>query len=137
MCLAGPSCRQDVRLIEIVRDEQKKCVRSLVSTSNEDRLKYLKLPTLVYRHVRSDMMLTYKLQNKKSAIFGGNLSTSSTTQEDTPRSYQSQATDRKLAKHSVQEVINRWNQLKDSTVNAPSIQSLQVWKTLNLSDELR
>ena len=48
ICLAGPSYQQDVRLIENVRRRATKCIKSLASTSYEDRLKYLKLPTLVY-----------------------------------------------------------------------------------------
>ena len=73
MCLAGPSYQQNVRLIENVQKRASKCIKSLESTSYED---CLKLPTLVYQRLRRDMILTYKLQNEKSAIFGGDPSTS-------------------------------------------------------------
>ena len=126
MCLAGPSYQQDVRLIKNVQRRATKCIKSLVSTSYEDHLKYLKLPTLVYQCLCSDMILAYKLQNEKSAIFGSNLSTSQ---------HNTRGHSKKLPKSSSQSktrqtffsrrVINHWNKLKDSTVSAPSIQSFK------------
>ena len=76
MCLAGPSYQQDVKLIETIQRQATKCIKSLASTLYEDHLRYLKLPTLVYQCLCSNMMLNYKLQNKKPAIFGGNFSIS-------------------------------------------------------------
>jgi hypothetical protein len=60
MCQAGPSYQQDGRLIENVQRQATKCKKSLKSASYEEQLK---LPTLVYRCLCSDMMLTFNLHH--------------------------------------------------------------------------
>jgi hypothetical protein len=126
MCLAGPSYRQDVRLIENVQRRATKCVKSLKSTSYEDRLKQLKLSTLVYRRMRSDMMLTYKLREENSTIFSSSHSTSHHyTRGHSKKLPKLSSRSRTRQMYFSRRVINHWNQLKDSTVSAPSIQSFK------------
>ena len=126
MCHTGPSYQQDVRLIENVQRRATKCIKSLASTSYEDRLKYFKLPNLVYRRLRSDMMLTYKLQNEKSAIFGSNLSASQqNTRGHSKKIPKSSSRSKTRQTFFSRRVINHWNKMKNSTVSAPSIQSFK------------
>jgi hypothetical protein len=46
------------------------------SPSYDKHLKQLKLPTLVYIHMHSDMILTYKHKKEDSTIFIGSHNTS-------------------------------------------------------------
>ena len=52
---------KDVIAIENVQRRATKLIPGLSQLSYEDRLKQLKLPTLVYRRARGDMIETYKI----------------------------------------------------------------------------
>ena len=59
--------------IENVERQTMKYLKRLKSASYED---HLKLPTLIYRRMHSDMMQAYKLQKENFTIFKGSHSTS-------------------------------------------------------------
>ena len=50
-----------VELIEKVQNRATKILPNLKHLSNKDRLKVLKLPTLIYRRNKGDMLETYKI----------------------------------------------------------------------------
>jgi len=59
----NPSLRKHIEAIENVQRRATKMIPGLHSLEYEDRLRKLKLPTLVYRRLRGDMIETFKVLN--------------------------------------------------------------------------
>ena len=59
----GPFFKQDMKSVEKIQRRATKLVSSIKDLSYEDRLKALKLPSLVYRRRRGDMIQMYKIMN--------------------------------------------------------------------------
>ena len=58
-----PFLKRQSKLIEGVQRRATKLIPEIRNLTYEERLKYLKLPTLKYRRLRGDMILTFNLFN--------------------------------------------------------------------------
>ncbi|KAK2712436.1 hypothetical protein QYM36_011205, partial [Artemia franciscana] len=86
-------------------------INELNYLSYDERLKKLKLPTLVYHRRRGDMLLTQKLSNDTSSLLNLNMSYQSHTRGHS----------KKLPKcHVNTRMRPNWNSLSESTVTATS-----------------
>ena len=59
----GPHYKGDIKEVEAIQHRITKMIPSIKDMTYEDRLKFLKLPSLVYRRKRGDMILMYKIMN--------------------------------------------------------------------------
>ena len=64
----GPNYLEDIKMLEKVQRRATKIVIAIKELPYEELLKELKLPSLVYRRRRSDMVLTYKIMNSMARI---------------------------------------------------------------------
>ena len=80
----GPDYKTDIKKLEAVQRRATKLITSLKDKPYGERLKELKLPSLVYRRKRGDMIQMYKIMNNlvridRNALF--TLPTQSRTRE--------------------------------------------------------
>ena len=62
-CIWFPKLKRDSDVIEIIHRRANKFVPELRTLTYTERLRQLKLPTLVYRRRRADMLQTYKIMH--------------------------------------------------------------------------
>ena len=60
-CVWSPYKRGDVRRIEAVQRYATRQIRGISHLTYQQRLRYLDLPSLVFRRMRGDMIITYKI----------------------------------------------------------------------------
>jgi len=60
-CIWSPHTLQDKKKVEKVQMRATKLIKEIKHLPYMDRLKYLNLPTLLYRRIRGDMILVFKL----------------------------------------------------------------------------
>ncbi len=60
-----PYLKKDIKKVEAVQRRATSQIQNLKNMDYKDRLKKLKLPTLIYRRMRGDMIEVFKLLNKK------------------------------------------------------------------------
>ena len=104
-----------------------------IELTYEQRLKWLKLPTLSYRRLRGDMIETYKiLTGKYNSDVMNNLTehglTDQTTRTTRGHDYKLKTESPRLdiQKYSFfSRITNIWNRLPDNIVNAPSKDSFK------------
>ena len=120
-----------IKHIEALEKVKKRATRSLPGfkeLSYEDRLKTLKLPTLVYRRIRGDMIETYKIMN---GVYDFNVTPGLTIRYSDNlrghskilkkcRSYKSLR-----ANSFTQRIVNAWNSLPEHVASAPSINAFK------------
>jgi hypothetical protein len=137
----NPHYKKDIILLENVQRRATKLVPGLKDLSYQDRLKELKLPTLVYRRLRGDMIEVFKM-------------TSGYYDSKTPGILNQNTTDRGLRGHSKKiqkhrarldvrkysfshRVVDVWNGLPEKVISAPSVKSFERrldkhWRTAEL-----
>ena len=96
----------------------------------QEQLKALRLPSLVYRRRRGDMIVMFKIQNGMMRIDSTDLFTPlefSRTRGHQYRVYKGGATKQQRKSSFSQRVVNDWNNLPNYVVDAPS---LDVFKNL-------
>ena len=69
-CIWSPHSVQDKKNVEKVQMRATKSIQKIKHMSYLDRLKYLNFPTLLYRRLRGDMIMVYKLL---SGIYDSNI----------------------------------------------------------------
>ncbi len=131
-----PVLKKDIEIVEKVQRRATKLIPSLQNLSYEERLRKLKLPSLVYRRLRGDMVEVYKIVNQKYDPDVANF---------LPRNQDTRTRGHKLKlkkahahsnlrlKFFSMRVVNTWNDLPEEVVTAPSLQSFErrldkVWK---------
>ena len=123
----NPHLKKLIRVIENVQRRASKMVPGLANLSYKERLKNLKLPTLMYRRYRGDMIETFKLTH---GLYDENvsqnfLSTRITTQRES-RAHQ-YSLHKENCKKDIRKfffknrVTDQWNNLPTSIINAPSL----------------
>ena len=60
--------KKDIQLLEGVQRQTTKLVPELKDIEYRDRLKSLKLPSLVYRRLRGDLIEAFKLKNQMDGV---------------------------------------------------------------------
>ena len=102
---------------------------SMDNLSYKERLQKLKLPTLVYRRLRGDMIEVYKILHgiydmKVSPCLTIRSSESSRVSRGHNMYLVKERSRKKLRSASFsQRVVNYWNSLPTDVVNAPSVKS--------------
>jgi hypothetical protein len=103
-------------------------VPSLKNLEYKDRLRKLKLSTLKYRCLRGDMIETYKLT---SGIYDSTLPILLHYNKDTRmRGHNKKLSKQRCNKNIqtnffTQHIVTTWNQLPDTILNAPTMQSFE------------
>ena len=124
----NPYLRKHVNLIEGVQRRITRCVIGTRGMTYEQRLEYLKIPSLEYRRIRGCLIEVYKILH--------NLYDPKTTSTLFQLSHGStRGHDLKLTKHATKtnmfkyfftnRMINTWNNLTRETVNAPSVNAFK------------
>ena len=119
-----PFLKRQSKLIEGVQRRATKLIPEIKHLTYEERLKYLNLPTLKYRRLRGDMILTFNLFNNGDGEVMGKL----LKLHEGTHSIQTRGHNRKLKKENFkldirkysfsQRIINTWNCLPTDIVNA-------------------
>ena len=136
----SPSLKKNIIAIENVQRRATKSIASLRDMSYEERLQTLKLPTLVYRRLRGDMIETYKITSGKYDNEIQNIFPMYKDHVKRPgnRGHSKKIfktrTNLNLRKHFfTNRVIDFWNRLPEAVVSAPSVKSFErrldkIWK---------
>ena len=64
----SPICKKDIQLLEGVQRQATKLVPELKNMEYGGRLKVLKLPSLVYRRLRADLIEAFKFKSQTYAV---------------------------------------------------------------------
>ena len=138
-----PTLKMDITSLERVQRRATRLVPELKSLSYAERLQHLKLPSLQYRHLRTDLILIYKLSHNFLSLDFNTYCTKCTNQSMLTPSL-SQNTRGHSLKYQIHHhqglrnrfittrCLNTWNTLHTNTVNATNITSFKT----NLSKDL-
>ena len=129
----NPSSKKMITSIENVQRRASKLVPGLGDKTYKERLKSMKLPTLQYRRYRGDMIETYKLAH---GLYDTNVSKellkfqSNTARGHNLRGHQfmieKECYRKDVRKFSFKcRVANQWNNLPETIVNAPSLNTFK------------
>ena len=121
----SPYHKKYITLIENVQRHFTKRILGMKNLTYEERLENLKLPSLVYRRMRGDLIEVFKILNN---IYDKVTTNSIFTLDHTNRT---RAHNYKLTKNRVNSkkfqnffsnrIINRWNKLPEAIVNSDSL----------------
>lgn len=127
-----PVLRRQILSIESVQRRATKLVRELTNLDYEERLRALRLPTLLFRRMRGDIIETWKYLNKKYDVDVSNLFT---LQSDAKPGMNTRGHAFKLEKPRCEtrtrhnfftmRVINDWNSLPNKVVNSITVNQLK------------
>ena len=124
----GPHYRLDMKTIEAVQRRATKLVDELRDKPYKERLKTLKLPSLIYRRRCGDMITMYKLQKGLVRVDLKELFNPlefSKTRGHQYRVHKGKATKQQRSFSFSQRVINSWNKLPHHVVSAPTIDTFK------------
>ena len=123
----NPGLIRDIDAIERVQRRATKTVRGISTMSYPDRLRTLRLPSLVYRRERGDMIETYKFLHHVYDLNNEWLRRDPSTRT---RGHSLKLEKRRcqttMRQHCFSNrVINNWNSLPESIISAPTINSFK------------
>ncbi len=128
-----PYLKKDIKKIESVQRRATSQINNLKNLDYTQRLKRLKLPTLIYRRMRGDMIEVYKILSKKydpevsnflplhriarphSSTRGHSLKLLKRTSNHDPRS-----------NFFTNRVVDWWNSLPNTVITAPSVLAFEM-----------
>ena len=127
----SPYKQKYIDLIEGVQRRATRLVPSLKNLSYEDRLRKLKLTTLVERRFRGDMIETYKIVTGKERIDPSTFFTFARERGDQSlargyKLYKTRGCKKKRRNAFSLRVVNPWNKLSRNEVNAPKTSSFKA-----------
>ena len=135
--------KTDIKKLEAVQRKATKLITSLKDKPFGERLKELKLPSLVYRRKRGDMIQMYKIMNNlvridRNALF--TLPTQSRTRGHRLKIVKNIAIKKPREQSFVHRVTNDWNALPSNIVETESLNSFKnklndYWKKLHFAIE--
>ncbi len=127
-----PYLKRDIRKLEGVQRRATKQINDIGNLEYADRLKKLKLPTLLYRRMRGDMIETYKILTHKQDQVVSNLlplhsalRPHSTTRSNSLKLFKKSAKHAPRANSFSHRVVDLWNDLPQNVVTAPSTNSFE------------
>ena len=125
----GPCYVGDMKLVEGVQRRATKLIPHLYELPYEDRLKFLKLPSMEYRRLRGDMIQCFKIMNglvrlDKSQLFVP--VTGASTRGHHQRILRQRAHTSARAKTFSQRTIRNWNSLPSNVISAPSVDAFKT-----------
>jgi len=118
-----PYLQKDLNAIENVLRRSTKRINGLSEIEYEERLKLVNIPSMKYRLIRGDMILTYKIINDPTNCL---YSLFDLSVDNITRGH-SKKLSKPFVKSSVRKrffsnrVINNWNDLPDDVINSPSL----------------
>ena len=128
----SPSLKKNIIAIENVQRRATKSIASLRDLSYEERLRSLKLPTLIYRRLRDDMIETYKTTSEK---YDKEIQNIFPMYTDHVKRSGNRGHSKKIFKQRAKRnfrknfftnrVIDFWNLLPESVISAPSVKSFE------------
>ena len=123
----GPFNRADQILVERVQRRATKLVPSIKNKPYSERLKFLNLPSLYYRHKRGDMILVYQLLNAGVDVHPGIFfeKATSSTRGHKWKLKKPRAESRIRRNAFATRVVNDWNSLPHSVVESHSLNSFK------------
>ena len=135
----NPYKKKDITMIENLQRRATRLVPGLRELSYEERLKKLRLPTLTYRRLRGDMIEVFKIL-KNYYYFDSKIifkMREGVTRGNNLKIYKERSR-LNIRKYSfANRVVEHWNSLPDSVVNATSIPAFErrldkFWKDYDL-----
>ena len=119
----NPIFQKDVQKIESIQRRATKMVLGLENKSYEERLKELKLPTLIYRRARGDLIQVYKYLHNLNPRPDDMLvlAKEGVTRGHSLKLQKDQFRLNVRGHFFTQRVINLWNRLKEDTISATSL----------------
>ena len=135
--ICRPRYKGDEQLIESVLRRASKLLPGLSDLTYENRLRHLKIPSMLYRSKRGDMIETFKWFNRKYLCEYSPL-TSTTRNITRGHNYklQKQACRLDLRKHFFSlRIVDSWNRLPDEVVCAPTINAFKNRLDKHLTNE--
>ena len=124
----SPLYKKDKIIIENVQRRTTKLVASCKNLSYPERLRKLGLPSLEYRRERADMIQVYKILNDIDIVEKDKLFTRAQYTATRGHSFKLHKKRSRLnvrANTFSNRVVNTWNNLPDTVVNAPSVNSFK------------
>ena len=140
----NPHLKKDIKKIERVQRRATKQIPELKNMSYKERLNKLKLPTLVYRRMRGDMIEVYKILTGK---YDPQVSDFLPLHRDTTANNRTRGHPLKLAKRKFsldvckysfsRRVEKMWNNLPNVVISAPSTNAFEnrldkYWSKLDI-----
>ena len=116
----GPFYKKDIDMFESVQKRATKLIDTLKDKPYEDRLIALDLPSMTYRRKRGDLILMYKLINRLVRL-DFNIFFTPMRMSHTRGHSKKHATKRPKIDSFSHRVTNRWNNISDHVIKAPSI----------------
>ncbi len=125
----SPYKKKDIETVENVQRRATKMLPKLKDIPYEERLKYLKLPTLRFRRLRGDMIETYKIMNNiyDESVTKG-LFTRNTSERTRGHTLKINKNNCRLdiRKHYfTNRVVDVWNSLPESIVTAKNVKAFE------------
>ena len=128
----SPSLQKNKIAIENVQKRATRCIGEIKHLDYKERLKRLKLPTLVYRRLRGDIIETYKITSGKYDSEISNLFQMYNTQQHrTGMRGHSKKIFKKRPRLNIKKnffthrIIDTWNSLPENVVSAPSLKAFE------------
>ncbi len=126
-CVWSPYKVKELRLIEGVQRRATLLVPGIKTLTYDQRLRHLGLPTLEYRRYRADMQQVFKIMNGLEDLPHSQFFSASETglRGHTKKLYkeQNRLNIRKMS--FTQRIVDKWNQLPENVVSAPSINAFK------------
>ena len=120
----GPFYLGDIRKVEAVQRRATKIIPELKDKPYEERLRELELPSLVYRRMRGDMILMFKVMNGAVRIDRSLLFTQQTlqlTRGHPQKVFKHHASKLPRINSFSQRATSDWNSLSRHVVESPSV----------------
>ena len=120
----SPNLKQDIKRLEDVQRRATKQVPGLKSLTYPERLRRLKLPTLVFRRKRGDLIEVFKIVHGLYDVNSEHFFTmmeDSNTRGHPLKIKKLRSSSRKRLTSFSRRVVNDWNALPEAVVTAPSL----------------
>ena len=124
----GPFYQLDIKKIERVQRRATKLISSIKDFPYEERLRILKLPSMVYRRKRGDMILMFKIMNKLVHVDENKLferARMQSTRGHHLKVAKGPATKFARVNAFSQRTVNTWNKLPESVIEAPTVNAFK------------
>ena len=131
-----PRSKKNVRLLESIQRRATKLIPSISHLSYQERLETLKLPSLVYRRHRGDMIQAFKFINNIWDIEETLLKQSDETRTrgNTKKIFKERWNTELRGNFFTNCVVNLWNSLPEKVINSKDVKTFKIeldnfWKT--------
>ncbi len=125
----SPRLKRDIRSIESVQRRATKLIPGLTDLSYQERLIKLKLPTMVYRRKRGEMIQVYKFLHKIWDINDNSFLTpaiDNRTRGHSLKLFKNRTMTTTRSHFFCNRVIDLWNELPEDVTQAPSVNAFKA-----------